>query len=133
MDEPRTWSGRPTWAEIDLGALKGNVRAVKARVGPQCQLLAVVKANAYGHGAPMVARAALEAGASRLGVACPDEGVELRRAGIQAPILILGYTPVGEAAKVVEHGLTPTLNSLEHAQAVARASERLGRVTPTSS
>ncbi|MDP2951905.1 MAG: alanine racemase, partial [Chloroflexota bacterium] len=100
------------------------------RIGPGCQLLAVVKANAYGHGAPAVARAALEGGASRLGVACPDEGAELRRAGIQAPIIILGYTSPDEAEKAVEHGLTPTLNSLEHAEAVARVSRKLGRVTP---
>lgn len=130
MDEGKTWQGRPTWAEIDLGALKGNVRALKERVGPRCQLLAVVKANAYGHGAVMAARSALEAGATRLGVACPDEGVELRRAEIAAPIVVLGYTPPCEAEKAVKQGLTPTVNSLEHAEAVAQASQRLGRITP---
>jgi len=129
MDEGPTWQGRPTWAEIDVAALKANIRGLKERIGSQCQLLAVVKANAYGHGAPVVAQAALEAGASRLGVACPDEGVELRRAGIQAPIVILGYTPPAEAEKAVEHGLTPTVNALDHAEAVARASQKLGRVT----
>jgi alanine racemase len=124
------WKERPTWAEIDLLALKDNIRALKERIGPGVELLAVVKANAYGHGALMVARAALAAGASRLGVACPDEGVALRRAGIQAPILILGYTPVGEAEKVVAYGLTPTVNSVAQAEAVAQASARRGLITP---
>ncbi|MDP2726043.1 MAG: alanine racemase [Dehalococcoidia bacterium] len=130
MSDLGSWRGRPTWAEIDLGALKGNVKALKGHIGPGCQLLAVVKANAYGHGAPAVARAVLEAGASCLGVACPDEGVELRLAGIQAPILILGYTSSSEAEKVISHSLTPTVNSLEQAEAVARAAQALGRVTP---
>jgi alanine racemase len=130
MTKKPIWQGRPTWAQIDLGALKANIKGLKERISPGCQLLAVVKANAYGHGAPAVARAALEGGASRLGVACPDEGAELRRAGIQAPIIILGYTSPDEAEKAVEHGLTPTINSLEHAEAVARASRKLGRVTP---
>lgn len=130
VNEGASWQGRPTRATINLAALKANVRALKERIGPNCQLLAVVKANAYGHGAPLVARAALEAGASRLGVACPDEGAELRGAGIEAPIVVLGYTPAAEAEKAVEHRLTPTINSLEHAQAVSRASLRLGLVTP---
>ncbi len=130
MSHDRPVPGRPTWAEIDLGALKQNARALKGRIGDGSQLLAVVKANAYGHGAPAVARAALEGGASRLGVACSDEGVELRLAGIEAPILILGYTAPGEAEKAVRHGLTPTVNSLQQAEAVAVASRRLGRSTP---
>ncbi|MDO8689315.1 MAG: alanine racemase [Dehalococcoidia bacterium] len=130
MSQERSVPGRPTWAEIDLGALKTNARVLKERIGDECQLLAVVKANAYGHGAPAVARTALEGGASRLGVACPDEGVELRLAGIEAPILILGYTAPVEAEKAVRHGLTPTVNSLQHAEAVAGASCRLGRITP---
>lgn len=124
------WAGRPTVAEIDLGALQANVRSLKEHIGERCQLLAVVKANAYGHGATAVARAALQAGARRLGVACPDEGAELRLAGIEAPILVLGYTAPGEAEKAVRHGLTPTVNSPEHAAAVASASRRLGLVTP---
>ncbi len=130
MSERGAWTGRPTRAEIDLGALKENVRGLKNHIGEKTELLAVVKANAYGHGAPAVARAALEAGAGRLGVACPDEGVELRSAGIQAPVLVLGYTSPAEAPKAVLHGLTPTVNSLEHAKAVACASQEFGRVTP---
>ena len=90
------WLGRPVWADINLDALAHNIRELKRRAG-SAQLMAVVKANAYGHGAIAVARAALAAGAERLGVICLDEGEELRRAGITAPILIMGFTPVSQA------------------------------------
>ena len=83
------WNGRSVWAEIDLDAIAHNVRALVARAAP-AKLYAIVKANAYGHGAPAVGAAAIEAGAAGLGVVCVDEGEELRRAGIDAPILILG-------------------------------------------
>ncbi|MBN2549106.1 MAG: alanine racemase, partial [Anaerolineales bacterium] len=78
-----------TWAEIDLDAIAYNVQAFKHYVGEKVDLMAVVKANAYGHGAVRVARAALQAGAARLAVHRLVEGIELRRAGLQAPILIM--------------------------------------------
>ena len=96
------WLGRPLWAEIDLDAIAGNIAGLKRRIGDGAELLAVVKANGYGHGAVPVAKTALEAGAQRLGVACLDEAVQLRRAGISAPIVILGHTPVWEAKRLVE-------------------------------
>ena len=110
--------GRPVWADVDLDALSHNVRQLKQRAGG-AMLMAVVKANAYGHGAIAVARATIAAGADRLGVVCVDEG-ELRRAGITAPILIMGHTPVSQAARVVDLSLTPTVGSLPFAQALAR-------------
>lgn len=113
--------GRWAWAEIDLDAVADNVRALKKHVGGQTHLLAVVKANAYGHGALPVARTALEAGATWLGVNFCDEGVQLRRAGIAAPILLVGFTPARQAAAVVAHRLTPTVNSIEVAQALNEA------------
>ena len=124
MDEPTvrdesTWLGRPVWADIDLDALAHNIRELKRRAG-SAQLMAVVKANAYGHGAIAVARAALAAGADRLGVICLDEGEELRRAGITAPILIMGFTPVSQAERAVELSLTPTVSSQQMALALAR-------------
>ena len=79
---------RPVWAEIDLGAVRANVRALRELCDP-ARLLAVVKADAYGHGAVPLRRAALEAGAVGLGVALVEEGIELREAGIDAPILVL--------------------------------------------
>src|SRR2546425_12083884 len=86
--DPARAPARPTrwtWAEIDLGAVGDNVRALVSLLRPPTRLLAVVKADAYGHGAPAVARAAVEAGAWALGVATTEEGVELRRAGIESP------------------------------------------------
>jgi len=93
-------------------------------------LAAVVKADAYGHGAAAVARAALEAGAASLAVAQPGEGLRLRQAGLQAPILILGPTPPWQARLVVEHNLTPTVNTWETAQALAAAAGALGASVP---
>src|SRR4051794_329624 len=90
---------RPVWAEIDLDAVRANVRTLRAYVAP-AELLAVVKADGYGHGAVEVGRAALDAGATWLGVALVEEGVELREAGIDAPILVLSE-PVADAATCV--------------------------------
>jgi alanine racemase len=118
------WRGRPTWAEIDLDALADNVRLLKSQANGAA-LLAVVKANAYGHGAVAVARAALAAGADRLGVICLDEGEQLRRAGITEPILVMGHTSAREAQRLVDLSLTPSVVSSEVALALARvASER---------
>ncbi len=121
------WHGRPVWAEIDLDALAHNVRTLAAQAAP-AQLYAIIKANAYGHGAVAVAMAALEAGAAGLGVVCADEGEELRRAGIDAPVLILGFSPASEAETIVGQRLTPTVCSMQPALALSRfATER--RVT----
>jgi len=118
------WQEGRVWAEIDLDALADNVRLLKSQANGAA-LLAVVKANAYGHGAVAVARAALAAGADRLGVICVDEGEQLRRAGITAPILVMGHTPAAEARRLVDLSLTPSVVSREVALALARvASER---------
>jgi len=118
------WQEGRVWAEIDLDALADNVRLLKSQANGAA-LLAVVKANAYGHGAVAVARAALAAGADRLGVICVDEGEQLRRAGITAPILVMGHTPAAEARRLVDLSLTPSVVSRETALALARlASER---------
>jgi len=115
------FQGRAAWAEIDLDAIAHNVGALKALVGDKTQLLAVVKGNAYGHGVLPVARTALESGASWLGVNFCDEGVQLRHAGIKAPILLVGYTPVWQATAVAANRLTPTVNSLDVAEALSAA------------
>jgi len=115
------FQGRWAWAEIDLDAIDHNVRALKALIGEKTQLLAIVKANAYGHGALPVARTVLEAGATWLGVNTCDEGVQLRQAGIAAPILVLGYTPAAQAATIVANRLTPTVNTIEVAEALNAA------------
>jgi alanine racemase len=117
--------GRPLWTEIDLDALTYNVACLKRQAGP-ASVAAVVKANAYGHGAVAVGRAALEAEADRLAVICVDEGEQLRRGGVNAPILVMGHSPVGEARRIVEMELTPTVTSLEMGQALAREAEAAG-------
>ena len=121
-----------TWAEIDLDAIAFNVRAFKRHVGERVQVFAVVKANAYGHGAVPVARAALEAGATRLAVHRAIEGVELRRAGITAPILVMGYTPPAPRAAemIVHYDLTPSLITREFAEVVSAEAIRAGKVIP---
>jgi alanine racemase len=97
---------RPTWVRVDLGAIRSNVRALLA---PGGALMAVVKANAYGHGDVAVARAALEAGATWLGVALVEEGLGLRAAGIGAPILVLSEFPPGSEAEALAARLSPSL------------------------
>lgn len=119
-----------TWAEVDLDAIAHNARRLKERAGEGTELMAVVKANAYGHGAVPVARTALENGASRLAVNRTLEGVELRQAGITAPILILGYSLPNEAEAIVRWDLTPTVTTVEGALALSAMSDRQGKVTP---
>jgi alanine racemase len=99
---------RWAWAEIDLDAIAHNVRVLRERVAPAA-VWAVVKADGYGHGALDVARAAIAAGAEGLCVAIVQEGIELRHAGIDAPILVLSEPPVETAPFVVQHRLTPTV------------------------
>jgi alanine racemase len=94
-----------TWAEIDLGNLEHNYRALRA-CAPDSKFLGVVKANAYGHGAVPVAKKLEELGADCLAVACLNEALELREAGIEMPIMILGGTPPELAGLVVEHNIT---------------------------
>ncbi|MBD1894003.1 alanine racemase [Coleofasciculus sp. FACHB-129] len=98
------------WVEIDLAALAHNVRQLRRFLSPKTALMAVVKADAYGHGAITVAEIACQAGASWLGVATIPEGIQLREAGIQAPILILGASNTSEQVQAIAHwDLQPTL------------------------
>lgn len=109
------------WAEIDLDAIAYNTRQLKKHVGERTELAAVVKANAYGHGALPVAQTVLKNGATRLAVARVDEGVQLRRGGVIAPILVMGYATPAQAEDIVRHRLTPTVNTLELAHALSAA------------
>lgn len=112
---------RAAWAEVDLGAIARNVRALKALTPQGTRFMAVVKADGYGHGALEVARSALSAGADRLGVATLDEAIALREAGITAPLHILAEVPPEGSALVLEHGIIPTVASREAALALSRA------------
>jgi alanine racemase len=119
---------RPTVAEIDLGAIRHNVAALRAFTSPHTEALAVVKANAYGHGDLEVARASLEAGATRLGVALVEEGVRLREAGIDAPILLLVEPTLDAAKEVVSQQLTASVSTLAGAEALSEAATVAGTV-----
>lgn len=118
---------RATRVIIDLSAIRHNISAIRNAIGSSRGLMAVVKADAYGHGAVPVSRAALKSGADCLGVALPEEGGVIRSAGIQAPILVLGMIHSKEAVKVVQFGLSQTLCTLDLAEAldqVGRASSQ---------
>ncbi len=110
----------PTWAEVDLGAIAHNVKEIKRIISPGATMMAVVKANGYGHGMVEVARTALSNGAARLAVARASEGTILRRAGINVPVLVLGYTPPGMFSEIIDSGLTQTVFSLQYAQILDR-------------
>lgn len=122
-------SCRPTWAEIDLLALSANLQSVRNRVGER-PILAVVKANAYGHGAAGVARALVKEGVERLGVAIPEEGIELRQAGVSAPILVLGGFAPGQADLLLQHDLVPAVYRPDQIEALSRAASRHGVHAP---
>jgi alanine racemase len=114
------------WAEIDLSAVAHNVRELRRLTSPDARLMAVVKANAYGHGAVETALKALESGADALGVARLDEGIRLRKAGIHAPVLIFGYTPVSRSVELFEYDLTQTVYSFDTARAMSDIALRYG-------
>jgi len=99
---------RWAWAEIDLGVLRHNVATLAAHIGSQ-EFWAVVKADAYGHGAIECARVALQSGAQGLCVALASEGIALRQAGINSPILIMSEQPAEQHRDIISYGLIATL------------------------
>ncbi|MEF3302682.1 alanine racemase [Paenibacillus sp. GYB003] len=130
MDEPTTGVApsigyRHTWADIDLAAIAHNARLFKTNMTGRTALMAVVKANGYGHGAVRTARAALAAGADRLGVAIVDEALQLRDAGIAQPVLVLGYTPPESVRAAVERDVGLTVFTGDVLDAVVHWTERL--------
>lgn len=118
---------RWTRAIVDLDAIAHNIRVLRQRTQPGTELMAVIKADAYGHGAVPVARACLAAGAARLAVALVEEGIELRRAGIAAPILVLGSTAPERALEAVDHHIALTVFTPELARALESAAAERGR------
>lgn len=113
------------WAEIDLNAIAHNVRELRRVISPKARLMVAVKANAYGHGIIEVAKQALKSGADALGVARVGEGIHLREAGIDAPILVFGYTLPSEAARLYEFNLIQTVYSYETARALSDTASSL--------
>jgi len=120
---------RPAWADIDLDALVHNLEAMRQRVAP-ARILAVVKANAYGHGAPAVGLALERAGVDWLGVALVEEGAQLRRAGVHAPILVLGAAQPAQLPLYRRYGLLPTISSLEQLRLWVESVRQSGLAQP---
>jgi alanine racemase len=119
--------GRPTVAEVSLAALRANCRQVRALVAPAVAVMAVVKADAYGHGAAVAARAFVEAGAAALGVSTVEEGRDLRAAGVPAPIVVLGGCFPGEEPAAAAADLAAAVWTVDAARALAAAAVAAGR------
>ena len=116
--------GRPTACFVDLKALVWNFRQIRARVGSQVKVLSMVKANGYGHGAGAIAKALATEGSDAFGVATLEEGVELRQAGIRAPILVLAGAYPDQIDQFVDNSLTPVIHQLESLDELDRAAHR---------
>ncbi|MEN6519830.1 MAG: alanine racemase [Armatimonadota bacterium] len=115
---------RPTYAEIDLNAIRENIQAIRRAVGPGVRIMPAVKADGYGHGAVKVGRTVLAAGANMLGVASVEEALEFRNSGIDAPILILGCSSGCSAREIVEFGISATVCDLSAARDLAAEAAR---------
>jgi alanine racemase len=118
---------RPTWIEVARDALVNNVRQVRALLEPSCLLMGVVKANAYGHGAVATAQILVDAGVDRLAVATLGEALELRAGGVDAPILVLGYTPGALARTAIEQDITLAVVDLGTMREIAAAARQINR------
>ena len=115
------------WAEVDTSALVHNTGLIRSRLEPSTQLMAMVKSNGYGHGSAIAARAALEGGATWLGVYTPDEAVALRDAGFDVPVLVVGWSPPAWHGTLIERGVDITVFDVAAIESVARAARRLDR------
>lgn len=122
------FASRPTWAEINLQALAENFHAVRARINSNVKIMSVVKADAYGHGAVECARRLAEEGADWFGVALPEEGIALREAGIDRPILCLGGFWAGQEQACLQHNLVPVVYRPDMIEALDRAARDRGVV-----
>ncbi len=122
MNSAIDWEQQRAWVEIDLSALAHNVRQIKSLLAADISMMAVVKADAYGHGSIDIARTVIAEGVEWLAVATVTEGIELRTAGIVAPILILGgVNSEVQVQAIVKWGLTPTICTVEQATVVSKA------------
>ncbi len=125
-EEDRRWA----WLEIDLTAIRHNAMVAKQAIGQGCRLMAVVKADAYGHGAVRVAKTALNSGAEYLGVATIDEAIELREALINAPILVFSEPPIKAIPLLLGYKVMPTIYSAEFAINYGEAADAYGLRAP---
>src|SRR5450755_2456874 len=121
---------RPAWTEIDLGKLRRNLQLIRRDLPRSVQLMAVVKDEAYGHGALDVARVAIEEGAWGFGLSTLEEAMTLREAGITAPLLLLGERQVAELQWCVAHDLTVCVNEPHTVRKLAKIAEKFGKQVP---
>jgi len=112
-----------TWAEVDADSLAANYLAIRSYIHRSCKIMAIVKADAYGHGAPFVAKQLEELGADYFGVSNLEEALQIRNSGISRPILILGYTPPEYAGEMIENNITQTILSLDYAAWLSEAAK----------
>jgi alanine racemase len=125
-----THTGRPTFCLIDLAALRWNLRQIKAKIGPGTKILSMIKANAYGHGAPKVAKALEDEGAYAFGVATVEEALELRQAGIRTPILVVAGAYPDQVGQFVEHQLTAVGHDIAAVRCLDAATRARGVTLP---
>lgn len=118
---------RHTYAEIDLSAIRDNIKAIRERVGSKVRICPAVKANGYGHGAVQVSRAVLDASADALCVATVEEGIELREAGFDVPILILGCAGSDVAEYIVKYDISSAVCDLDYARALSNEAVKQGK------
>jgi alanine racemase len=119
---------RPTWAEIDLSALEYNLNQIKSLIFPGTKILVCVKSDAYGHGIIPVSKRLVSLGVDYLGVASIDEGIILRKAGIDSPILVLGMILSGDSKPVLKYNLTQTVCTEELAEALNKKARRYKKI-----
>ncbi len=117
-------------AQIDLDAFDHNVKEIQKKIGPDTGLMGVIKTNAYGHGAVILAGELERLGASWLAVACVEEGIELRKHGIRLPVLVLGFTAPDQYEDLIEYEITPAVFSLDMARAMDETAKEAGKVLP---
>ena len=118
---------RPLWAEINLDNIAHNMREIR-RVAHSKDIIAVIKADAYGHGALDVAPVLMENGANKFAVAILSEAIELRNAGINIPIMILGYTPVEQSEAILKYNIEPTIYSFAQAEELSKKAVTLNKI-----
>jgi alanine racemase len=128
QDPQNNVSGRPTWAEIHLDNLSANFKQIRSLVSPTARVMAIVKADAYGHGAVECARRLATEGADWFGVAIPEEGIQLRAAGITEPVLCLGGFWANQAAACIQQRLTPVVYRLDMVESLNQAAVDAGVV-----
>jgi alanine racemase len=135
---PVDFAGRPVWAEISLTTLRENFEAIRAYVNPTSEkrqtprkVLSIVKGNGYGHGGPEVSKVLEKCGSDWFGVASAGEGIELRKAGVKKPVLILGGFWPGEEKNLIAHNLTPAIHRCEHLALFNAAAAKAGKKRAT--